>query len=332
MVRVFLAAALVAMSMMAFTPAHATRSLDEVLARLEALEKENAALRKRVQRLEATERERPVVASLPAAAPALSARAARSTPAVPATATLPPAEQQAYAMTTPVEARNWTGAYLGLSGGMRREDHTWTTNSFGGGFAAIPNGQDFNDTTARFGGFVGYNFQLTPRIVAGIEADFAWGKTKAGTSHGIPGTGGFPIPFMVNDTSSFETNWDASLRARIGALVTPDTLVYLTGGAAWQRIKAQATCDAALSPVCSTTSLVDTKSDTLTGWTLGAGVESALTGGWTGRIEYRYSQYGDFNHLFFPLPGCLCEGNLDTTISLATHTFIAGIAYKLGGY
>ncbi|MFZ5692541.1 MAG: outer membrane beta-barrel protein [Pseudomonadota bacterium] len=328
-----MAAALIAMSVMTFTPAaHATRSLEDVLARLEALEKENASLRKRVQQLEATKRERPAVASLPATAPAPSGRAVRSTATPPSAAALAPAARQAYAMTSPVEARNWTGAYLGLSGGMRREDHTWTTKSFGGVFAAIPNSQDFNDTTARFGGFVGYNFQLTPRIVAGIEADFAWGKTSTGTSHGIPGTGGFPFPYIVNDTSSFETNWDASLRARIGALITPDTLVYLTGGAAWQRIKAQTTCDATLSPVCSTNSLIDTKSDTLTGWTLGAGVESALTGGWTARIEYRYSQYGDFNHLFFPLPGCLCEGNLDTSISLSTHTFIAGIAYRLGGY
>jgi hypothetical protein len=70
MVRVVFATALIAVSMIAFTPAaHATRSLDDVLARLEALEKENAGLRKRVQRLEAAERERPVMASVPASAP-----------------------------------------------------------------------------------------------------------------------------------------------------------------------------------------------------------------------------------------------------------------------
>ena len=57
-----------------------------------------------------------------------------------------------------------------------------------------------------------------------------------------------------------------------------------------------------------------------------------LAGGWTGRIEYRYSQYGDFNHLFIPVTGCFCDGNLDTTIRLSTHTFLAGIAHKLGGY
>jgi outer membrane immunogenic protein len=335
MVRVVFATALIAVSMIAFTPAaHATRSLDDVLARLEALEKENAGLRKRVQRLEAAERERPVMASVPASAPRGATAAARA--ATPAAVTISPAAGQAFAaVPTFVQPQNWTGLYLGASGGMRREDHKWTTNSIGSIAFTMPNNEDFNDTGARFGGFIGYNIHLIPKLVAGIEADFAWGRTKTGTNHTIPGTvAGGPIPllFALNDTSSFETEWDASLRARIGALVTPDTLVYLTGGMAWQRIKAQATCDATFSPVCFTQSHAETRKDTLTGWTFGGGIESVLAGAWTGRIEYRYTQYSDFNHLFFPMPGCLCDGNLDTTISLATHTFIAGLAYKFGGY
>ena len=63
---------------------------------------------------------------------------------------------------------------------------------------------------------------------------------------------------------------------------------------------------------------------------LGGGIESIIAGAWTGRIEYRYAQYSDFNALLMPT-NC-CDGNLNTTISLSTHTFIAGIAYKLGGY
>lgn len=335
MVRVVFAAAIIAVSMMAVVPAaHATRSLDDVLARLDALEKENAGLRKRVQRLEAAERERPVTAALPTTSARGPTAAVRT--GSPAVATLSPAAGQAYASTPGFEQpRNWTGLYLGASGGMRREEHTWTTNSVGGPFMFAPNSADFSDTGARFGGFVGYNIQMAAKLVAGIEADFAWGKTKVGTSNVIPGTIVGPIPLILGgpkDTSSFETEWDAGIRARIGALITPDTLVYLTGGAAWQRIKVQATCDANFPIVCGTSSLSDTQTDTLTGWTFGGGIESVLAGAWTGRIEYRYAQYGDFNHLFLPAPGCLCDGNVDTTISLATHTFTAGLAYKFGGY
>jgi outer membrane immunogenic protein len=176
---------------------------------------------------------------------------------------------------------------------------------------------------------------LTPKIVAGIEGDFAWGKTRTSTQYVIPGTIGPLLPlfgFAPNDSSEFKTGWDASLRGRIGALITPDTLAYLTGGASWQRIAATATCDANIPTpgVCVVASRSDTQNKTLSGWTLGAGIESAIAGAWTGRIEYRYAQYSDFDHLF--IPTTCCDGNLDTTISLSTHTFIAGIAYKLGGY
>ena len=340
MVRAVFAAALIAVSMIAFTPvAHATRSLDDILARLDVLEKENATLRKRVQRLETTERERPVVASLPATASNPSARAARSAPTLPSTAGLTPAASQAYAaVTTPVEARNWTGFYLGGSAGMRREDHRWTTNTLLGppaGPVVSGNGEDFSDTSARIGGFAGFNMQVTPKIVVGIEGDLAWGKTETGTQYAIPGTFGPLLPLFgvaTNDTSQFKTEWDASLRGRIGALITPDTLAYLTGGASWQRVTATATCDAnTFAPgVCVIASRSDTQSKTLSGWTLGAGLESVLSGAWTGRIEYRYAKYSDFNALLIPT-NC-CDGNLNTTISLATHTFIAGIAYKFGGY
>lgn len=341
MVRVILAAALVAVSTIAFSPAaHATPSLNDVLARLDALEKENAGLRKRVQRLEAAERERPVVASLPATAPAPSARAARSAPIVPSAGALTPAASQAYAsVLSPVEVRNWTGLYLGASAGLRREDHTWTTNAFlgppAGPIGQWPNSQDFNDTGARVGGFLGYNLQIAPKFVVGVEGDFAWGSTKTSTNYVIPGAGFgiFPVGSLApNDTSTFKTEWDASLRGRVGALITPDTLAYLTGGVSWQRVKATATCDATtfFPGICVLDSRSDTQSKTLTGWTLGAGLESVIAGAWTGRIEYRYAQYNDFNALLIPT-NC-CDGNLDTTISLSTHTFIAGIAYKIGGY
>ena len=337
MLRVALGAAIIAASISFFgSSAHAARSLDDVLARLDALEKENAGLRQRVQRLEAAERERPVVASLPASPQRAASAATRS--GTPSVATLSPAAGQAFAAVPPIEQRNWSGFYLGASAGLRREDHSWTTNTFFGPPAGpvVGSSQDFNDSGARIGGFVGYNMMITPKIVAGIEGDLAWGRTKTTTSHVIPGTLGSALvffgPFVPNDTSEFKTEWDASLRGRIGALITPDTLAYLTGGASWQRITATATCDAntAVPGVCGIASRSDTQNKTLLGWTLGAGLESVLAGAWTGRIEYRYAQYNDFSHLFIPT-NC-CDGNLDTTIRLATHTFTAGVAYKFGGY
>jgi outer membrane immunogenic protein len=321
--------------------AQAARSLDDVLARFDALEKENASLRKRVQRLESTDRERPVVASLPASEARSASVAARR--ANPAIAAIPPAASQAYAadMLIPERVRNWTGLYLGASAGLRREDHKWTTNQLLaapiGPAAGAPNNEDFNDTGARFGGFLGYNVQVSPKFVLGIEGDVAWGDTKTSTKYTIPGTaiGNFPVlaGFSPNDSSEFKTEWDASLRGRVGALIMPDTLAYLTGGVAWQKVKATVTCDGTvlLAVACFVGTASETQSKTLTGWTLGAGVETTIGQYWTGRIEYRYADYGDFNHVFLPNQP-FGGGRIDTSIALATHTFSAGLAYKFGGY
>jgi outer membrane immunogenic protein len=319
------------------TVAHAaTPSMDRIMERLDALERENATLRKRVQRLEAVDRERPVLASVPGATPRGSQTVMRtSVQGLPA---IPPAAGAAYAATPGLEQpRSWTGAYLGVSAGMRREDHKWTTNSlFGPPAGPIPGtSEDFNDTGARVGGFAGYNFHVTSKVVLGIEGDFAWGATKTSTQHFIPGAGSALAAFFgftPNDSSEFRTGWDASLRARLGALITPDTLAYVTGGAAWQQIRATASCDAdfLVAFICGFESRTDTQKKTLAGWTLGGGIETTLANAWTGLIESRYSQFNDFNHLFIPTD--CCDGNLNTTISLATHTFSAGLAYRFGAY
>lgn len=61
---------------------------------------------------------------------------------------------------------------------------------------------------------------------------------------------------------------------------------------------------------------------THTGWTLGAGVEHAFTDNFTGRVEYRYSNFGIVeNHN----PAAIFYGKHDLTSS----TLRVGISYKL---
>jgi opacity protein-like surface antigen len=42
---------------------------------------------------------------------------------------------------------------------------------------------------------------------------------------------------LRGDNFALRTGWDGSARARIGFLLTPSTLVYATGGAAWQALR-----------------------------------------------------------------------------------------------
>src|SRR5262249_2735324 len=75
------------------------------------------------------------------------------------------------------------------------------------------------------------------------------------------------------DSFAVRTTWDASLRARLGFLATPATLLYATGGAAWLHEEVTSTCASNIGCVVNGFSpAVITKSATRFGLTLGGGV------------------------------------------------------------
>ena len=119
-------------------------TMDEVVARLNAVEKENATLRDRVKRLEAPKAAK--LQSAPAAAPQSVA-----------------APEQAYASAVykaPMypAAFNWTGCYVGGQGGAGIINDSYTgRNGFGG----------------LIGGQAGCNYQIE-RFVIGVEGEWWW--------------------------------------------------------------------------------------------------------------------------------------------------------------
>jgi outer membrane immunogenic protein len=252
--------------------------------------------------------------------------------AVPAAAAdLRPAPA-AYKAPPPVPAFSWTGAYAGVSVGARFADTTWNTTAI-----TLPPGPpdptstpaSFDSTTARVGGYLGYNWQVAPLWVAGAEADFAWGRNDK-TRGGIPGTFGptglanTPAAATV-DSSNVKPNWDGSLRARVGYTIAPNWLLYATGGLAFQQADLNAACTGAVISWCIT-ARNETDSTTQLGWTIGGGVEAAVTGNWLMRAEYRYADYGNIDHTFF-------TGTIDQVVmheALKTHTALLGLAYKFG--
>jgi outer membrane immunogenic protein len=181
----------------------------------------------------------------------------------------------------------WTGFYLGIQGG-----YVWTN------LDVSPSGLSSNDLNGgMFGGYAGYNFEYAPWVF-GIEGDF--NGTWNNSSGVIVGP-----PAAIVDIG---TDWLASIRARVGYSYDR-ALIYGTGGVAWT----SATADV-------TTALGTFSGDkTLTGWTLGGGVEYAFTDNWLGRVEYRY--YGFDNA---DLDGAGPLGNVD----LNSQTVSVGIAYK----
>lgn len=257
-----------------------------------------------------------------------------------------------YVKAAPVVAApvsNWSGFYIGGSIGARWSDSDWTTTCLQPGlggvacpnnlpaFIANDNPVGFDDTSLRGGIYFGFNWQISPMWVVGLEGDFAWARNKH-THSGIPGAwspANAGAPGL--DTSTVASDWDAGLRARIGYLINPNLLLFATGGVSWANLEATAFCGSAFPTGWCTGGGVflgtaQTVSDTRVGWTLGVGLEWMLTPNWLIRGEYRYADYGSMDGLYFAgNNGFVVNGDsLSNSVDLRTHTALFGVAYKFG--
>ena len=205
----------------------------------------------------------------------------------------------------------WTGFYLGVGLGGRWTDTDWTTTclaplaagtacpfstpplgaAVGPASFGVDNPSQFEKSGFRASTYGGFNWQIS-NWVLGVEGDWGWADTGE-THSGIPGT--HTIGFTAtNDFATVKDTWDASVRGRLGFLVTPTALFYATGGAAWLHKDISASCAVpsfALGGWC-TASFAQAFSATYTGWTVGGGFEWMLVPNWVFRGEYRYSDYG----------------------------------------
>jgi outer membrane immunogenic protein len=190
--------------------------------------------------------------------------------------------------------------------------------------------------SGRFGGYLGYNWQFAPRWLVGIEGDLGWtGHTGKLPGFGFLGTGANAFPTGAD--LSLRTTWDASARLRLGFLVTPTTLIYATGGGAWQHQEATFSCSSAITcngAVGNNAPFSFTTATNRPGATVGGGIEMKLAPNWVGRAEYRYTDYKSFSatgtEVIAPLP--LVQVTFTPTYSIHLHNslFALGLAYEFG--
>jgi outer membrane immunogenic protein len=237
------------------------------------------------------------------------------------------------AYTTPANFFSWTGGYAGISLGGRWGDVDWTTTAIGsplGPSDPTTSAVAFDSSAFRTGAYLGYNFQVAPKWLVGIEADAGWGRNNK-TLAGIPGTFGTSGLGVGPGATGFDSSivkleWDGSLRGRAGFLVAPNWLVYATGGLAWQKVDINASCNGSLFNLSwCTTVRSETYSKILIGWTIGGGVEAPVWSNWLFRAEYRYADFGNLSHTFFS------GSNIDEVAmnaSVRTHVAVLGLAYK----
>jgi len=253
-------------------------------------------------------------------------------------------------VATPV-ASSWTGFYLGGGLGFRTSEarETFDAGSIGGGplqpvSATEPlaaTSEPLNGIALRGSSYAGYNWQAAPRWVLGIEGDVGFANQTT-TFAGLAFPDQAFATFERRDGISAKTTWDASIRGRVGFLVTPTTLVYATGGAAWQHFEISTAC---ASTFCQSAfdlllpggpfsifPAFTNNSATKLGWTIGAGVETAIGGHWFARADYRFADYGDttFTLTRFSTAPFLNPIVNAFDVTLRTHTATFGVAYKFG--
>ncbi|MBP0614035.1 outer membrane protein [Jiella mangrovi] len=142
------------------------------------------------------------------------------------------------------------------------------------------------------GVYSGYNFEDGP-VVYGVEADLG--------GSGVDGSNFSPL---LGDDVDGDQNVFGSLRGRVGVQADP-FLVFATGGVAASRNQ------------LSSGGASDTK--TSVGYTVGAGVEAKFSDDVSGRLEYRYSNFGSKDYDL---------GSTTVSSGFDEHSIRAGIALK----
>jgi outer membrane immunogenic protein len=177
---------------------------------------------------------------------------------------------------------NWTGFYLGINGGGG-----WGNTDLGFGFGGA------NMSGGLIGGTAGYNWQ-NGQAVFGLETDLDWSGIKSSTGCAFG--------------CSVENTYLGTVRGRLGYAGWDRFLPYVTGGLAYGNVQLN-------------TGAFGSFSESNVGWTVGAGIEAALVGNLTGKIEYLYVDLGNV--------GCQnCGGVFAANGNFTTNVVRAGVNWR----
>src|SRR5262245_48484570 len=206
---------------------------------------------------------------------------------------------------------NWTGFYVagGFGYGMFNLDSTVFDAS------GLLSDNITNAGRGLFGTVgLGFDYQFTDRIVAGVFADYDFSNIK----------GHFSDPnFERSGEIKQRSAWAAG--ARIGYLVNPAVLSYWGAGFAQARFAGTALTNFGIGPEV----LNSTQAQTYNGWFLSSGIEAMLRGlpGWSVKTEYRFADYGNKDVTIFDVAG-------SPTATARIHPYVqtvrAELAYKFG--
>jgi outer membrane immunogenic protein len=259
---------------------------------------------------------------------------------------------------------SWTGWYAGVNVGASFGRAKTDFNVTPIGTTAVPNvpalqnspGFGFSDTNSPSGfiggGQIGYNWQYSPLIVVGLEADIqgALEKDSNNLTNSFSGFIRIPPGGIIPNTAgtagtiySTQIDWFGTVRARIGYVWgNGEVMSYITGGLAYGEVKINGTNTVSAfvlgvgTPLAESVSQAFDHSQINTGWVVGYGTEGKLLiPGWTLKAEALYMDLGHLDTtgvttgVFSALQGATATGGQVTTHSHFTDGILRlGVNYQ----
>ena len=212
--------------------------------------------------------------------------------------------------TLPVAAYNWSGAYIGAQAGYAWGNGRVGLDSSPGDFDNF--GWNYGPSGGFGGLYAGYNHQFDGGVVLSIEGDYNFASLKDDTVYQAMGAD------LPNMGGVLELHSVGSVRLRAGYAMDR-WLPFVTGGlavAAYEHTTVRLPGGAPFGVV----------KDTISGYTLGAGAEYAVTDNWVVRGEYRFADFGRHASIrHFVSDGSAFNPD---AIELTTHDIRVGVAYK----
>lgn len=182
----------------------------------------------------------------------------------------------------------WDGNYYGGQVGLATGDFDWSAT----GLSSQQTLSVYESTPSLSGTYVGVfagrNWTAANGTVFGLEGELNGGNVSA-TGAAIRTVGGSPNGGRYRATEA-EIDYSVALRGRAG-IVRGNTLYYATAGLAVASSEVSAYGGTAANEHRHTFS------DTLTGWTIGAGIEHKLTARTALRFDYRFTDYGSTSNV-----------------------------------
>ena len=198
----------------------------------------------------------------------------------------------------PAPAYSWTGFYVGanLGGGWASRNVDYTPNDPGTALllAALGSPSESFNTSGLIGGLqLGYNKQFNRNWLVGLETDIdGSGMKGSGSSSQFAG--------FITESVAERVDWFGTVRARLGYLPTSNLLAYFTGGFAYGRVDHSGNLSIPggilliNTPPFSTTCTgpavcsAGSSSGVDVGWTVGGGLEYALSQNFSVKADYLY--------------------------------------------